>query len=203
VRLRTLAAVAAAALALTGLAGCRTNVGTAATVDGHRITETDVNRYITPNARPVTERKADQTTTQVSPKTFVVQEVIYDRLFLKILAKIPGAPTPARIDAQLDSARKGKTYTQQAESLGLKGYTEAFYKIVLRVELIKQGLSSEQQAGVDVNSIVTKLHFGVTVSPRYGTWDRKTFSLIAGAAVPGYLTVQPGGSGGAANQPAG
>jgi hypothetical protein len=191
VRLRILTVALASTLAVAGLAGCRTNVGTAATVDGHRISETSVNNYVTVRAQPVTLQNADQSTSQVSPKSFVVQELIGNQLLLKILAHLKGAPTPAKIDAELDSERKGKTYTQEGESLGLKGFTDDFYKIVLRVQLLQQGLQSLEQSGTDLDSVVKKLHFPVSVSPRYGTWSAKTLGFTGTMPVPSYLKVQP------------
>ena len=44
---RKLIVVTAAALVSIGLAGCRTNVGTAASVDGKRISDSDVTSYVT------------------------------------------------------------------------------------------------------------------------------------------------------------
>ena len=47
VRARKLTALAAAVLAVAGLSACRSNVGAAAVVDGHRISESDVHTYLT------------------------------------------------------------------------------------------------------------------------------------------------------------
>jgi hypothetical protein len=199
VKLRILTVAIASVLAVAGLAGCRTNVGTAAVIDGHRVTESDVNDYVTPNAKPVTLTNSDQSTSQVSPKSFVVQELVGDKLLLKLLGSLPKAPSRAAIDAELQTERKGKTYTQEAEALGLKGYTEGFYKIVLRVQLLQTGLQQVEQSGVDLNSAIAKLHFPVKVSARYGTWDAKTLGFSGNPVVPSYLKVQST----AAAQPAG
>jgi hypothetical protein len=48
VRVRQLAAVVAVIVAASTLTACTSKVGVAATVDGHRITESELGRYVTP-----------------------------------------------------------------------------------------------------------------------------------------------------------
>jgi hypothetical protein len=205
VRLRTLGAAAVAVLALAGLAGCRTNVGTAATVDGHRITESDVNDYLTPQAQPVTQQTNTGGTVQVSPRSFVLAQLINERLGFRIVEEVPGLAslTSAQLDARLDRDLGDQTVTSVAESLGLKGYTEAFYRIVLRVQELSRALQDQAQKGVDIRRILTTLTFPVTVSPRYGTWDKAGLSLRGTIGIPSYLTVQPGADGAVAGRPSG
>lgn len=190
-RSRVLVVAVAALLSVAGLAGCRTNVGTAAVIDGHRVTESDVSDYITPNAQPVTLSNSDGSTIQEAPRAFVMRELIGDAFLLKLLGSLPKAPSRTKIDAELDRERGGKTYTQEAEKLGLKGYTENFYKIVLRVQLVQSGLSQVQSTVL--NNAAAKLHFPVKVSPRYGTWNGKNFSFDGAPALPSYLKVQSSG----------
>jgi hypothetical protein len=192
VRVRTLGAAAAALLALTGLAGCRTNVGQAAVIDGHKVSESDVSHYLTPDARPVTEQQQDGTSTQVSARSFVVSQLINERLAFRILQAIPAVSsvTPAQIDAQLQTDLAGKTPREVAETLGLHGYTDAFYRIVLRVQEISGVL--RQQSSADVQKALNSVKFPVSVSPRYGRWSTADLRLTTGAAVPGYLDVLPG-----------
>jgi hypothetical protein len=185
---------------MAGLSGCRTNVGTAATVDGHRITESDVNAYLTPKSQPVTQGSGSGgTTRQIAPRSFVLAQLINERLGFKILEKIPAISslTSAQVDAKLKQDIAGRTVKSVAEGLGLKGYTTSFYKIVLRVQEISSVLSNAQQnGGVDLSKIVTTLHFPVTISARYGKWDKATLALDANTLVPSYLTVQPGSAAG-------
>jgi hypothetical protein len=194
VKLRRLAAVLAAVLALAGLAGCRTNIGTAAVVDGHRITESDVSQYVTPQSQPVNEQGQTGQSQQVSPRSFVLAQLINERFGFKILAAIPqfSRLTTAQVDAQLQRDLAGQSVQSVAESLGLHGYPTDFYQIVMRVQEISRVLSNAQQNGVDVRKVIDSLHFPVSVAPRYGTWDQSQPGFNAGAAVPGYLEVQPG-----------
>lgn len=197
-RVRYVGAVAAAVLAVTGLAGCKNNVGTAAVIDGHRVTESDVSGYLTQKAQPVIERDANGSTVSISPRSFVVSELINQKLYFKVIGAIPSVSklTETQLDSQLQSDLQGKSVTQVAESLGLHGYTEDFYKIVLRAQEEVLVLRSAQSNGVDVSAAIHKVDFPVTVSPRYGTWDQKRLEFSAGGRVPSYLDVQPGNGAG-------
>jgi hypothetical protein len=198
VRIRTIGAAAAAVLAVTGLAGCRNNIGTAAVIDGHRVTESDVNQYLTPDAQPIAEKQSDGSTVQVAPRSFVVAQLIEGQLAFKVMGAIPSVSnvTESQLDARLQNDLAGKTVTQVAESLGLHGFTESFYKIVLRTQEISIVLRGEASKGVDVRSAFDKIKFPVSVSPRYGRWNTKTLTFSAGATVPSYLDLErnPGGS---------
>jgi hypothetical protein len=196
VRPRTLVAAAAAVLAVTGLTGCRTNVGTAAVVDGHRITDSDVSQYLTPDSQPVSERLSTGATRQVSPRSFVLAQLINERLGFRILAKIPqvSSMTSQQLDAKLDQDIAGRSVKSVAEGLGLKGYPTSFYRIVLRVQELSSVISSAAQSGADLRKIISTLDFPVSISPRYGKWDKATLAFDSSTVIPSYLTVQPGGS---------
>jgi hypothetical protein len=190
VRFRVLGAAAAAVLAVAGLAGCHANVGTAAWVDGQRISDSDVSQYITPQSQPVTGQNGS-----ISPRSFVLAELINERLGFKILQAIPSVSsvTSQQLDAQLQKDLAGKSVKSAAEGLGLKGYTTDFYQIVLRVQEIARVVSSQQQSGADLQKIFKDIHFPVTVGPRYGTWDKKNLTLNGTIPIPNYLSVAPGG----------
>jgi len=179
-------------LALAGLAGCKTNVGNAAVIDGHRVSESDVNEYLTANAQPVTERDSNNQTVQISARSFVLSQLINERLGFAILREVPSVSdvTPEQIDAQLQDDLAGKSPRQVAESLGLHGFTDAFYEVVLRVQEISGVL--RQQNPADVQKAISSVDFPVSVSPRYGKWDSKQLQFTSGAAVPGYLDVKSG-----------
>jgi hypothetical protein len=184
----------AAVLATAGLTACRTNVGTAATVNGHRITETQVNDYITPNAQPVRQQ-----TGTMSPRSFVLYLLINERLGFAIAQRIPGFRgfSSARLDARLDADLAGKTPKQVAEGEGLKGYQESFYRVALRVQELSNIIqTARQQLGSGaVDKAIRTVHFRVSVNPRYGTWNPKSLSFNGSPAVPSYLSVAPGPAG--------
>ena len=111
-RLRVLTAAVVAVLACAGLSACRTKVGLAATADGHRITESQVNAYVTRNAQPVQVQDASSgASTQMAPRTYALQTVrrISDVLALRsrLAEALPAqdasleVPSPARWRAPL------------------------------------------------------------------------------------------------------
>jgi hypothetical protein len=190
VRFRRLGAAAAVVLAVGSLAACRTNVGTAATVDGHRITESDVNDYITPDAGVSLQQSGGGTFTE-APRSFVVRELIEDRLFRKLLANTPGgAPSDAKLDSQVHTDLAGKTQRQVARSIGLRGFTDDFLIIFFRVEELGHALGTAQQNGANLTALAKSLNFPVSVSARYGSWNQAKLNFNGTPAVPGYLSLQ-------------
>lgn len=201
-KVRVLGAAAAALLVMTGLTGCRTNVGTAAVVDGHRITESDVGAYITATSQPIKENAGNGTSQQVSPRSFVLAQLLNEQLGFTLLKQIPSTKTltPAQLDVRLTHDLGNRTEKSVAESFGLKGYAPSFDHIVLRVQEIRNVIGTAQQQGLNLQNVFSKLHFPVSVNPRYGKWDPKTFTLITSTVIPSYLTVQPGQSSAAGTQ---
>ncbi len=194
-RRRILTTALAATLAVAGLAGCRTNVGVAARIDGHKVTESQVNDYITAKAKPVSQQSSTGGSIQVSPRSFVLEQLIDEQLGFKLLEKLPGgAPSSADVNAKLAQDLNGKSERSVAESLGLKGYTDSFYKVVLRVQELS-GLvrTAASQQGVDIQKVIKSIHFPVWVSPRYGRWDAATLSFDGTTAVPSFVKLQPAG----------
>jgi hypothetical protein len=135
-----------------------------------------------------------QATTQVSPRSFVLNTLINEQLGFKLLAAIPAVSTvtESQLDAQLQSDLAGHSPTEVAEKGGLHGFTDDFYKIYLRVkELI---FVVQQQPQAAVQKAFSTVKFPVSVSPRYGSWDSSQLFFAPGAKLPSYLDVQPGGS---------
>jgi hypothetical protein len=191
VRLRTLGAVAAMVLVASGLAGCRTNVGVAATIDGHRVSETQVNDYLTPSAKGVVITSGG---TAGPPRSFVVNTLVEEQLFTKLLAATPaGLPSDGQLSSIQTADLGGKSIHAIATQLHVVGYTSSFEAKYISVQVLGSLLSKESSSGVDVNTLANKLKFPVSVNPRYGTWDRATFTVSSGskAGLPGFLTLQP------------
>jgi hypothetical protein len=193
VRFRIAGAVVAAVLTATSLTACRTNVGFAATIDGKRYTESDVTDYLTPKAQPVSEQSSDGAKTDVPTRSFVVETLIIDKLFHKVLAGLPGgAPDASALNSIRQQGLQGSTVAKVTRSAGIRGFTPAFEDLWVRTRVAQQYLTTAQQQGVDVRPILQKLKFRVSVNPRYGTWDASTFSLNsgAGAGTPAFLNLR-------------
>ncbi|MDT4902219.1 MAG: hypothetical protein QOH52_235 [Pseudonocardiales bacterium] len=193
-RVRALSAVAAVVLAAAGLSGCRTNVGVAATVDGQRITESDINQFITVNAKPVVEQNSSGGSVTISPRPFVLETLIDVQLLAKLLAATPGgAPSESTIATATAKGLNGSTLTKVAEGAGLHGYTAAFDQQWVRSRVLGTILNNEAQQGLDVRAIVAKVPFPVSVNPRYGTWDKANLHLASdgNAGLPTFIQLQP------------
>ncbi len=190
VRTRALTAAAAALLAAGALSACRSNIGTAAVVDGQRITDTQVAHYVTPKAQPVPLDKSS-----IGPRAFVVQILVTNAVLKKLVAKAPGGgPSGTQVKALERRGLGGKSAKVFTESQGVKGYTTAFDRQVVDFLAYRSVLNTLQQQGVDVGTLIKKTKVPVQVSSRYGTWnpDQLALDTSAGAGLPGFVSLQPG-----------
>jgi hypothetical protein len=193
VRVRKLTAVigmtAVTALAMGGLTACDSKVGEAAIVGGHRISESELGKYVSP-AGPVPSvlsaaAKAGQ---EVYPKTEVVQILIQQQLFERTLAKNGGVPTAgelAKLHDQAAATFLGTQLTGAALDSYLKsaqgnyGYAAGYAAQLLRTIELEAALAVKVKAQslADLAAAVNKLNINVQVNPRYGKWDQKTLTL--------------------------
>lgn len=191
-----LAAAAVLPFALVGLTACRTNVGTAATIDGHKISESDVAQYLTPNAEEIPEQ--DQTTGAVTPvpaRAWILRTLLDERLTTDLLAQSPGgAPSDADIAAAQQALLQGTPVSDVADQYAKHGYKRDFAQVYLRSQTLGQILAQKAQSGFDVRSAIDRLRPSVSVNPRYGSWNATTFQLQSDtkAGLPDFLTVGPG-----------
>jgi hypothetical protein len=197
VRRRLPVAAASAALAATLLTACHSNVGAAATVDGHRITESDVSKYVGVNAQGIPEQDSGTgQTTNVPPKSFVLSTLINSQLFEKVLRELRtesgrAYPTPAEFAAAEASVLQGATLDQLKQGVQRSGLKGSFASVYLRERAFEAILSDEASAdnGAKLDQVIAKLHPKVSVNPRFGSWDQKTFTLAATQkdGVPSFL----------------
>jgi hypothetical protein len=192
-----LAAVLASVAVAATATGCdSSNVGVAAKVDGTRITETQLSRYVTPAAQGVA---LQQSAPKTPPKSFALFILIFDRLYADLLRNTKGGlPAPGVISSQINTFVGNHTPQQAVASLGVHGYTAEMDQAVLRFRALSTLLGERQQHGVDVSAALKKLSFPVTINPRYGTWDAKRFTVDTGtrAGLPDFLKLQPAGGSG-------
>lgn len=203
-RTRSAAAAVAAVLAVGGLTGCRTNVGVAATVEGHRITQSDVNRYVSASSQPFSSSSGGAAT---APRPFVLSILLTRRLFEAVLRKTPkGVPSTGELATVVTQQLRGRSYQQAAVAFGVKGYRSSFNRLLVETIALDAQLRTDAQAGVNVDGVFSTLRFPVSVNPRYGAWDSKTKNLTSTATsgLPGFVTLQPLASAAApSQQPAG
>ena len=197
VRLRVLIAAVLAVLASAGLTACRTQAGVAATVDGHRISESTVNSYITANAQAV-QAQAQSGTTLMAPRTYVVQTLITNQLFAKILRGLTNNQPidEHQLSAKINSVLAGDSASHFVSKHGLVGYSAAFALLALRDSVLIDAITTLANNGANINGVLASLKFPVSVNPRYGAWNAKTFSMNTdpGAGLPSVLRVPSGGA---------
>lgn len=204
-KLRILGAALAATLTVTGLASCRTNVGTAAVVNGHRITESDVTDYLTPTGPdPSYAAQAEQSgQSLVPPRTQILQVLIYEQLFERALAKTHNGnvPSEGEIAALHDKAAASIMQTpltgnaldrELRRELPKQGIEADFVPTLLRFEELEYAVVTDNKISSSDQLVAVLKRSGarVRVGARYGTWDTATLSLDGKPVVPAYLHVQ-------------
>lgn len=190
-RVRAASVALAAVLAAALLAGCGgSNVGVAAKVNGHLITETQLSNYVTPKAQGVnlTGKPNDIT----PPKSFVLYILIREQLYAALLRKTGGMPSPGRISNLIRSYLGNRAPQQAVEALGVHGYTPSFAQQVMRYRALGGLLDQRARSGARVGAALRRLHFPVVINPRFGTWDARKLTVVTtpNAGLPGYLRLQ-------------
>ncbi|MCW2644663.1 MAG: hypothetical protein JWP07_772 [Pseudonocardiales bacterium] len=192
-RVRKLTAVvgmtAVTALAMGGLTACDSKVGQAAIVGGHRISESDLSKYVSPaGAAPSVLAAAAKAGQSVYPKTEVVQILIQQQLFERTLAKNGGVPTKGELAALHDQAAATFLGTQLTgaaldsylkSAQGSYGYGSSYAQALLHTIELEAALAVKVKAQslADLAAAVNKLNITVEVNPRYGKWDPKNLTL--------------------------
>lgn len=190
-RLRAACIALVAMLALALLAGCGgSNVGIAAKVNGHVITESQLADYITPRAKGID--LSGNPNDLAPPKSFVLYILIREQLYATLLRKTGGMPSPGEISSLINSYIGNGTAQGAVEALGVHGYAPAFAQQVLRYRALGGVLDQRVRSGVQVSAAVKSLHFPVVINPRFGAWNAKKLAIITKptAGLPGYLHLQ-------------
>jgi hypothetical protein len=208
VRARTLSraavAIVAATTAAAVLSGCRSNVGVAATVNGDRISESTVSKYVThEGADPSVAAQAEQQGQPLSaPQPFVLRILILASLFENALAKNGGVPGSGALAAVHDQAAQAVLQTaaagrdverEEGGRLEQIGVSASFAPVLVRAVEMNYILVSERLKSTPLSTALRKAGADVTVNPRYGAWDPKSLNLddSDAAGLPGYLKLQP------------
>jgi hypothetical protein len=208
VRVRKLTAVigmtAVTALAMSGLTACDSLVGQAAIVGDHRISESDLGKYVLAEGpAPSALAAAAKSGTSVFPKSEVVQFLIQQELFERWLAKNGGVPgngelattlhdqaATVLLGSQLTGAQLDAALEKQLIS---DGTSAKFLPVVLRTFELEMALVAKVNAKsvAEVAVVVNKLNIKVQVNPRYGKWDAKTVSMTGPTSnIPDFLKLE-------------
>jgi hypothetical protein len=193
-KLTTFAAVTcAAALAVLGLAGCDSNVGTAAVVGGRHISDSDVSQYLTPQAKPFSIQSGSGGSSTIVPRSYVLGVLIRDEVLTRTLAATKGGmPSQSELTSTEQQLTQGASEQDQQKQYTQYGFTPAFAAIDLRDTTLEAILARRVGATNDAGPLlkaVKKQHVTISVSGRYGTWDPNTLSLsyAPAAGAPSFI----------------
>jgi hypothetical protein len=190
VRFRKLTVVALAAIAVTGLAGCNTKAGAAAVVDGPRISDSDGAKDVKADAKP--DAAPDGTSGTTNPKSYVLQILIQDRLLARAVTAHGGNASDADLTAAKAQFLQGAQVSDVAKFYGKHGYTNSFANVLVNEQALLQILAVRVKAsstGAEILAALNGLKSNVSVSGRYGAWDKKQYSVSSGPndGVPGFI----------------
>jgi hypothetical protein len=185
VKVRSLALLPALAIVCLGAAACDSKAGTAASVGTARVSETQLNNYLTPNAQPITDSQGGST----PARSFVLQTILRNEVLPKVLAATGGTPSETEVAQARVVAMQGNSdaaYTSKITDLGLSARFEpVFTRSLALVNLLTARLTSQAQ----LDAALQKAHADVSVSPRYGAWNQSGLSItdMSGKQVPSFL----------------
>ena len=202
-RLRALAVTTALALAATGLTACTSKIGQAAVVGDHRISLKTVDSYINP-AGPSAQTLAQGQGATISPRELVVNTLVRHQLLLDALERtskgVPNANTiRSKYDDAVNQISQGqasggaafdKALNDQIVGLGFRKSFAHTYVETFELEsvLVDQ---ARVQSSAQLLAAIAKSRDSVSISPRFGAWDEKTFSLSGktNAGLPSFVTL--------------
>lgn len=176
-RMRWLAAAAVCALGALSLTGCDSKIGTAAVVNGNKISESDVSRYLDPAADNVSQGR-----------DLSLEWQIREELFTVALQKKHALPSDADL-AKLHDQAISNLIGQQASgeqadqalrsSMKQNGLKENFAdKLIRSFELeLSYAKATKAQQESQVAADLAKQNIAVSVNPRYGSWDTSKFAF--------------------------
>lgn len=175
VKLRSLAVLPVLALSCLGLVACDSKAGTAAVVDGHRITEKELSRYVPASAKPI---PTGDGSTSTPAKNFVLQYLVRNEVFPMLLAATGTTVTEAQLAAGRAEALAGGSEDELTKQITQAGLSSRFEPVLLRnrelLNMVRAKLTTDKQ----VADALAKIKDKVTISPRYGGWDLNSLSVL-------------------------
>ena len=174
-KLRSLAVLPVLMLSCLGLVACDSKAGTAAMVDGHRITEKELSRYVSASAKPIPTGDGSGST---PARSFVLQYLIRNELLPKLLAATGTPVTEAQLQAGKAEALGGGTEAELTRQITQAGLSARFEPVLLRnrelLNVVRAKLTTEKQ----VTDALAKVKDKVSLNPRYGSWDDKSLTVV-------------------------
>lgn len=174
-KIRLLGVLPVIALACVGLTGCDSKAGTAAVVGGHKISESDLSSYLHPDAPPV---QSSNGSSSIAAKTFALQYLVQNEVFPALLAANGSPVTAADLATAKSSVLHGSDEQVLVDQITKSGFTSKFEPIVLRNHELLTILQAKLTTNEQATAAIAKLKEGISISPRYGSWDAQSLSLV-------------------------
>lgn len=178
-KLTVLAAVVG--LAVLGLTGCDSKIGTAAVVGNDHISDSDVTQYLTVDAKPFSVQSQSGAPQTIVPRSYVLTALIRAELFSKALAKTSGGiPSDSVVASAEQQLTQGASKAEQQKQYTKYGFKGSFAALDVRDSALEGLLAQRVGATNDAGPIfkaIEDLHLPVSVSGRYGSWDESSLSL--------------------------
>lgn len=189
-RSRVPVAAAVLILAVAGLAGCQSNVGTAAKVNGNRISESTVDSYVRPagQSSDAIAKAESQGSSLLPAKTIIVQYLVQRQVFRETLAANKELPSATA----LERVNTGETESALRTELPPVGVDKSFAPVVLETDRLREVLIEKLNIKTvqDAAAAVRKAGVTASVNPRYGKWQPDQLVVDSTASVPPYLQLQ-------------
>jgi hypothetical protein len=177
VRIRWLAAASLCALGALILTGCNSKIGTAAVVDGNKISESDVSRYLDPAASDVGQARGLALQYQIREKLFTA--ALQNKHAMPgdaDLRKLHDQAVSNLLGQQLSGAQADQTLRSTMSQNGLKpSFAEELTRSFELELTYAKAIKANQESQVAADLVKQKIP--VTVNPRYGSWDTSTFGF--------------------------
>jgi hypothetical protein len=175
VRVRSLVVLPLLAVVGVGISGCDSKVGTAAVVNDQRISEKQLNDYLTPNAQAI---PGSQGVAATPARLFVLKVLVRNDVFRKLLDVTGGQPTAAQMTAAkaqlFASGGTEQDLTKQIVQTGLQAkFTQDYLADQTLLTFFQQRISSQPQ----LDAALKKANLNVSINPRYGGWDATSLSV--------------------------
>lgn len=174
-KIRLLGVLPVIALACVGLTGCDSKAGTAAVVGGHKISESDLSSYLHPDAPPV---QSSDGSSSIAAKTFALQYLVQNEVFPALLAANGSPVTAADLATARSRVLQGSDEQVLVAQITKSGFTSKFEPIVLRNHELLTILQAKLTTNERATAAIAKLKEGISISPRYGSWDAQSLSLV-------------------------
>ena len=173
-KLRSLAVLPVLTIGCLGLVGCDSKAGTAAVVNGHRITDKELSRYVPASAQPI---PSGDGSTSTPAKNFVLQFLVRNEVFPLLLAAAGGSVTEAQLEASKATVLQGTTEEKLTQQITQAGLNASFEPVLVRNRELLTVVQSKLTTDKQVNDALAKVKDKVSINPRYGSWDLASLSL--------------------------